>query len=160
MITLEEAKKNGLKIAGTEPYPDFVFSSKAYKADNVWFSNEIENLFNESLHLKNYSNETIKHITYIYLIYPPLWGGVNWPERKYFKRKEKKFFIDIRFPDYERFCKANKQEAMQIMAEQTLRGTKKYLSKVKDFAYEEFYADLLTLFKNEGLVGDIVIENE
>ena len=72
--------------------------------------------------------------------------------KKYFKRKEKTFFIDIRFPDYQRFCNADKKEALQIMAEQTIRGTKKYLSKVKKFAYTKFYTDLVSLFKNEGLL--------
>ena len=156
MITVEEAKKQGLLIAGMEQDPNFVISSKsAPEAEkNINITLELEELLNNRLQLKNYTN-IIHNYTIICLILPPYNGqGVDWKERKYFKRKEKKFFIDIRFPEYERFCNASKQEALQIMAEQTLRGTKKYLSKVKDFDFDKFYTDLVTLFKNKKLINN------
>ncbi len=152
MISLEEAKKIGIKIVGTEPNPDFVVGSKSGSEaiKNIVRTNEIQDLLNEKLEIRNYSNNIIKHFTYICLIIPTYNGlGVDWQERKYFKRKEKKFFIDIKFPDYEKFCKTNKKEALKIMAEQTLRGTKKYLSKVKGFDFERFYNDLEQVFINE-----------
>ncbi len=65
----------------------------------------------------------------------------NHPERKYYKRSQKHFFIDIRFPDYEAFCNADEKTALRIMLEQTIRGAEKYLSKVKGFEFERFYSD-------------------
>ena len=158
MITVEEAKKRFAKgefVAGMRPATNFTIGVKTDRGSkkNVYFITEINKLLNSKLDIKNYSSNLINYYTTTFLIYPHYNGkGVNWQERKYFKRKEKKFFIDVRFPDYERFCNADKKEALQIMAEQTLRGTKKYLSKVKGFEFEKFYNDMKQLFIKEGII--------
>ncbi len=155
MITVEEALKQGIEIIGAEKtQPNFVVSSKAYikVAHNSKHSIEIQDTFNKNLAIEKYSNKNIKQLIITYLVYPEIWDGVERKEKSFFKRKERKFFIDIRFPDYQRFCDATKQEAMKIMAEQTLRGTEKFLSKVKDFDYHKFYADLKELFEKEGIL--------
>jgi len=146
ILTLEEAKAQGIKIAGTEPYSEFVVSTKAYNTKNSDFALDIQYLLNKTLNLSEYSTELIKYLTIIFLIFPNDWQGVNWTERKYYKKSEKKFYIDIKFPDYEKFCNATKQEALKIMTEQTLRGTEKFLSKVKGFQFEKFYGDLEKVF--------------
>jgi hypothetical protein len=159
MITVEEARKRfaqGEFVAGMEPLSDFSFTARVDRGaeKNMYFVTEINKLLNSNLNLGDYSSNLIKHFTITFLIYPAFEGeGVNWQERKYFKRKEKTFFIDIRFPNYEQFRKADKQKALQIMAEQTLRGTKKFLPKVEDFDSEKFYSDLVTLFKSKGFIN-------
>lgn len=153
MITLEEAKKRGILAQFSEPDPDFVISAKSDKEvrHNIMQMLKIRDLLNENLSISNYSS-ALKNLTFIYLIMPPNNDGVNWKERKYYKRSEQKYFIDICFSDYDRFCKAKPQEALKLMATETLRGAKKFLSGVKDFNFERFYADVEDLFKEQGWV--------
>ena len=146
MITLEEAKAQGLVIVGTEAYPDFVISSKAYKATNAKFARTIQKLLNDKLKIKNYNLEIINHLTITFLIYPKDWGGVNWQERKYFSRKEKYFYMDLRISDYEGFCAANSTEAIEMLRVEILRGIEKFLTKVKGFDAKQLYKDIETVF--------------
>ena len=139
----------GVIPVGMKEKPDFVIGSKTdmYSYKNVRATDEIQNLLNNNLKICDYSENSIKRLTYIYLLLPPYDGkGVNWQEKKYFSRNENHFIINIRFPDYEKFCNATKQEALKIMTEQTLRGTEKFLSKVKGFQFEKFYGDLEKVF--------------
>ncbi len=156
MITLEEAKKRGILAEFSKPDPDFVISSKSDldAENNIMEMLKLKELLNKNLSISNYSND-IKNLTLIYLVLQPKHNGVNWKEHKYYKRKEQKYFIDISFPEYERFCKASKQEALKIMAEQTIRGTKKYLSKEKNFDYETFYNDLINLLRKKNIINEI-----
>ena len=157
MITIEEAKKQGLKLVGTTPYPDFVIGSKsAIEAEkNIIFTQNIKQVLNSNLKISQYSKKTIKYLTFIYLVFPLDENkGVNWSERSYFKQESNHFIIELKFPDYPKFCQATEKKALQIMAEQTLRGTKKYLSKLDDFNFEKFYADLSELFKKQDWIKE------
>jgi hypothetical protein len=144
MITLEEAKAQGLVIAGTEPYPDFVVGSKAYKTTNSKFARLIQNELNKKFKIVNYCLE-IKHLTIIFLIYPEDWNGVNWQERKYFARKEKHFYMDLKITDYNAFCNANQAQALDMLQYELLRGIDTYLSKVKGFDAKRLSNDVIKL---------------
>ncbi len=156
MITVEEAKKRGIWAKFTASTPDFVITAKSESEvrGNIMQMTKLNDLLNNNLSISKYSNE-LKNIIITYLVLQPDNNGVNWKERKYYKRKEQKYFIDISFPEYERFCKASKQEALKIMAEQTIRGTKKYLSKEKNFDYETFYNDLINLLRKKNIINEI-----
>jgi len=149
MISYQEAIEKGLKIVGMEPPSEFVVSSRSYKLSLkiIPLVNKLQELFNQKLQLANYSNNVINRISFIFIILNDDPQNTNHPERKYFKRSEKHFFIDIRFPDYEAFCNADEQTALKIMAEQTLRGAKKFLPKVKGFDFDRFYRDLTEVLK-------------
>jgi hypothetical protein len=86
------------------------------------------------------------------IILPNNWSGVEYKEQKYFKPRSKSLFLDLKAIDYDKFTTATKQEALKIMATETLRGVKKFLSGVKDFNFERFYADVEGLFKQQGWV--------
>ncbi len=155
IISVEEALKQGVEnIAGAQPRPDFVFSSRIDSGSkkNIWFSSVLEDLINKNLSIQNYSEKYIQSLSFIFVVFPDADNGVDWKERKSYTRARKILKLEIKLPDYQRFCDATKQEAMKIMAEQTLRGTEKFLSKVKDFDYHKFYADLKELFEKEGIL--------
>ena len=78
--------------------------------------------------------------------------GIPRKDGKHFNRKRKHLYIDILFPDFEKFKNATKTEALQIMAEQTLRGTKKYLPTVKGFEADKFCNDMEQLFVKKQLI--------
>ena len=157
MISVEEAKKQNIKIAGTEAKNSFIISliSGRDASKNMFQTIEIEVLLNKYINITDYSNQLIENLT-LTLIAPYDGKGVNWKERKYFKRKSKSFMIDLEFQHYNSFCKATKREAIEILAFETLRGTKKYLQKVKGFDFESFYFDLKSLFLKE----NIIVEKE
>jgi len=152
MITVEEAKvlyQSGVYVAGIEPQPEFSLSSKTDKlsTNNTLEIKNIERRINNKLKLSEYvSKEQISNLFFTFIILSNDNKGVEWKERKYYNRSRKYFYIDIKFPDYEKFCNATKQEALKIMTEQTLRGTEKFLSKVKGFQFEKFYGDLEKVF--------------
>ncbi len=152
-MTVEEAKANGVWAKFSEPDPDFVISAKSDLAaeNNIMEMLKMRDLMNDNLILSNYS-KVLKNLTLIYIVIKPDHKGVDWKERKYYKRSEQKFFIDIRFPEYDRFCNATKEEALQIMAEQTIRGTEKFLSKEKNFDYPKFYNDFTHLLRKENII--------
>jgi len=152
MTTLEKIEKQDFPFVGSEPQPEFIVSSKAYRASNASFSLKIQDLLNENLSISNYSVSKIKHLSFIFIILPTDWDGVQRPERKYYKNKERKFYVDLHISNYQQFIDAKPQEALKIMASETLRGAKKFLSGVKDFNFERFYADLESLFKQQGWV--------
>jgi len=156
MITVEEAKKRGIWAKFTAPTPDFIVTAKSDSVvrDNIMQMTKLNDLLNNNFSISNYSNE-LKNLTLTYLVIKPQHNGVNWKERKYYKRSEQKFFIDISFPDYEKFCNATKTEALKIMAEQTLRGTEKYLSKEKFFDYHAFYNDFTSLLRKKNIIDEI-----
>ncbi len=156
MITVEEAKKRGIWAKFTAPTPDFILTAKSDSEveGNIMQMSKFNDLLNSNLSIAKYSGE-FKNLIITYLVLQPNSKGVNWKERKYYKRSEQKYCIDISFPDYEGFCKASKKEALQIMAEQTIRGTKKYLSKEKNFDYEAFYNDLTNLLRNKNILVDV-----
>ena len=154
MFSIEQLKNQEIPIAGMGIRPDFVFTSRTDddSDNNIWYSDEIQGLFNEKLKLKNYSKEKVQHLTYIFVVHPQIHSGVYWNERKSYSRTDKILRLEIKFPDYERFCRAEKAEVLQIMAEQTLRGSQLFLSKEKDFDFPKFYADLSELFRKQGWV--------
>jgi len=126
--------------------PEFVICIQHYKGGkNVELDNVLQPMVNEKLKINNYSKVSVKRLFFTLLLYPTVWNGAAHPERKYYKRSEKHFYIDVRFPDYEAFCKADEKTALKIMAEQTQRGAEKFLSKVKDFDYQQFSVDLKEL---------------
>ncbi len=152
MITYQQAFEQGL-ISDFTSDPDFVISSKSDMGaeNNILEMLKLKDLLNTSLSVTKYSSD-IDNITLTYLLLSPDNKGVNWQERKYYRRSEKKYYIDIRFPDYEKFCTATKDEALSMMAQQTIRATDKYLSKEKFFKYNEFKNDLVDVFKRNGLI--------
>jgi len=152
MITYQQAFEQGL-ISDFTSDPDFVISSKSDMGAeiNILEMLKLKDLLNTSLSVTKYSSD-IDNITLTYLLLSPDNKGVNWQERKYYRRSEKKYYIDIRFPDYEKFCTATKDEALSMMAQQTIRATDKYLSKEKFFKYNEFKNDLVDVFKRNGLI--------
>jgi len=151
MITLDEMKAQGLKFAGQENKPDFILSSRtdtlSYK--NIRFYDEMQDKMNRFLQIKNYSFATYKHLTFIFIILKQVRSGVNWEECRAFDKKNNHLRIEIKLSDYERFCVATREEALKILAQETLRGIEKFLSKVKDFDYHKFYFDVQELFKKE-----------
>jgi len=155
MITVEEAKKlhkEGVFVAGMQKQSSFTVTAKVdrFVGENRFLLSKISNLLNSKLQIKNYNSDIIQSITITLLMYKAYNGqGVNWQERKYFKRSEKHFFIDIRISDYDRFCNATREEALKILAQETLRGIEKFLTKVKDFDFPKFYADVKELFEKE-----------
>jgi len=147
MITLEEAKAQGLVIAGTEPYPDFVISSKAdkFSLTNAWFDIKIQNAINNKLKINDYGI-VLNHLTVTFLLLSPYDGlGVNWQERKYFARKEKHFYMDLKITDYNAFCNANQAQALDMLQYELLRGIDTYLSKVKGFDTKRLSNDVVKL---------------
>jgi len=154
MITLEEAQKQGLTIAGRGTKPAFIVSSVADRgADkNISITNDIEDLLNEQLCITNYSDGKVEHLTITYIILPSVSVGAKWQERTYYKQNNKNFYIDLRFAEYETFCKADEKTALKIMAEQTLRGTQKYLPSIKGFESQKFIEDLEKLFYENKLI--------
>ena len=139
----------GVIPAGMKEKPDFVIGSKvdSESLKNIVFAKEIEKLLNEKLSIKNYTDVSkIKHCYFTFLILPKNETSEDWNEGKSFSKSRKIQYIDIKFPDYEKFCNATKPEALKIMTEQTLRGTEKFLSKVKGFQFEKFYGDLEKVF--------------
>jgi len=156
MITVEEAKKRGIWAKFTAPTPDFIITAKSDREvrDNIMQMTKLNDLLNNNLSISKYSDE-LKNLVITYLVLQQDNKGVNWKERKYYKRSEQRYFIDISFPDYDRFCKASKKEALEIMAEQTIRGTKKYLSQEKNFNYETFYNDLTNLLRKNNIINHI-----
>jgi len=152
--TVEEAIELGLEIAGTQVRPDFVFSSRSDmgSSKNSWCINDCEYLLNNYFKIARYSKEKIKSLTYIFILLPPDHKGVDWKERKKYSRNNKILRLEIKFPEYERFCRADKPEVLRIMAEQTLRGSQVFLPKEKDFDFPKFYADLSALFKKQGWI--------
>ncbi len=154
MLSLDEVKKLGLPIAGMGQKPDFTISTIADQGADKHIDsvNQIEELVNKQLRLKNYTQNGIGHLTLTYIILPSNWQGVNWKEGKSFKRKEKSFAISLHVPDYDKFCNTTKPEALKILAEQALCGVKKYPPVVKDFDNSKFYSDLEALFKSNGWV--------
>ena len=156
MITVEEAKKRGIWAKFSAPTPDFIITAKSESEvrDNIIQMTKLNDLLNSNLSISNYSDE-LKNLIITYLVLKPDSKGVDWKERKYYKKKEQKYCIDISFPDYEKFCKASKEEALKIMAEQTIRGTKKYLSKEKNFNYEAFYNDFTNLLRKKQIINEI-----
>jgi len=149
MITVEQAQKLGINVIGSEPQPKFIVGARLTfdSQINAQLRFKLKDLLDQKLQLANYSNNVINRISFIFIILNDDPQNTNHPERKYFKRSEKHFFIDIRFPDYEAFCKTDEQTALKIMAEQTLRGAKKFLPKVKGFDFDRFYRDLTEVLK-------------
>ena len=154
MITLEEMKAQGLQFAGQSEKPSFIISSRTDKTSfkQMSVARNMEALLNTNLNIEKYSSNRFKHITLIYNVLNPTNKGVDWDERKYYLKKEKQLRIEIKFSDYEKFIASNKQEALRIMAEETIRGTDKFLHNEKDFDHERFRTDLLDLFRKEGIL--------
>jgi len=153
-MTKEEALKSGFEIAGMGPESSFVISMiSGREADkNMFLTIDIQNLLNENLKLSNYTNGAIENIT-ITALAPYDGKGVNWLERKFFKRKQKKLFIDMVFDKYKQFCEADSKKALQLIAEQTILATEKYMPKIKEINYETFHNDLIKLFSNKNIIN-------
>jgi len=134
--------------------PDFVISARTDNGSNknIWSLTDLKKTLNTSLKIDCYSKEKVKHLTFIFNVLPSDHKGVEWKERKSYSRADKILRLEIKFPEYERFCRADKPEVLRIMAEQTLRGSQVFLSKEKDFDFPKFYADLTNLFKKQGWI--------
>jgi len=91
--------------------------------------------------LQKYTN-LYNHLFITFLIYPENNKGVDWQERKHYKRKEKHLFLDIKVDEYQEFCNADKETSLQILKRNLLRGVKKFLENQKDFNFIDFYTDL------------------
>ncbi len=74
------------------------------------------------------------------------------PDKKFWRWKAKNFDMYMNVPDYEAFCKADKNGAKKIVAELYLKAIEKYLSKQKDFKHKLFYKDTKELFEKEGIL--------
>jgi len=140
MITVQEAQKLGINVVGGEQITDFIFGATlTFKSGvNAQYRNRIDELINSKLAIKNYS-KVLKHLTFVLII---LDDTTLHPEQKICSRIHKHLYLYVRFPDYEAFCNADEKTALKIMAQQTLRGAEKFLSKVKDFDYQHFSVDL------------------
>ncbi len=121
---------------------------------NMFLTIDIENVLNKNLNLNDYTNGSIENIT-ITAISPYNGNGVNWKERKLYKRKQKKLIIDIVFEKYEQFCEANKKEALELLAKQTIHATEKYMPKIKEIDYEAFHKDLIEILHIENIINKI-----
>jgi len=150
----EDEKLEDFDWIGKKKSSDFILTSKATieAQKNILYSKVLENKVNNGLQLSVYHTVEVNHLIFTYLVYPNNWKSLNQGDRKYFARKDKRFYIDILFPDFERFCNADKDEALRIMAEQTLRGAALFLPKVKGFDFTKFYSDLSQLFRENGLI--------
>lgn len=151
-----EEQYTDMNFVGTQSEPEFVIGSRAVAnaQKNIKYADDIQESMNKNLHLKEYINDKIRQIQFIYLLYPHDWLSGAKKERKYYSRKDKIFYIDISFPDFDEFCRADEIQAKKIMLEQTLRAIEKYLPKVKEFNYTKFYSDLIELFKEQKLIAD------
>jgi len=155
MITLEEAKilhDSGVYVAGMQKLPDFSISTKTdrFSSENTTDVKQIEALLNNNLRLSTYiAAEKVTNLFYTYIVIPPHGKGVNWKERKYYSSKRKFLYIDIRFPDYKEFCEVDKDKALRIMAFETLRATREYLPKIKEFDFQKYYNDLSALLEKQ-----------
>ncbi len=152
-IPIKEAIKKGIPIVGQGEKSEFVISSMIYieAKNNSLQADYIKNLLNKCLKIKDYSCK-LKQLTVTFIIYPEDWNGINRKEQWYYNNKKTNLFVDIKIVNYQQFIEATPQEALKIMATETLRGVKKFLSGVKDFNFERFYADLESLFKQHGWV--------
>jgi len=155
-MTKEEALKSGIKIAGMGQENPFVISMVSDKnaQRNIFAIDAMQDLLNSELYLTDYTNGAIENIT-ITSLRPYDGKGVNWLERKLFKRKQKKLIIDIVFDKYHQFCEADRKEALQLIAEQTIIATEKYLPKIKEINYEAFHNDLISMLRKENIINDI-----
>lgn len=155
MLTEEEVLVQGFKIMGTGQESPFVISSNFDRRarNNVRKIDELQDIFNNSLDLEKYAFNKIENIT-ITLMRPYEGKGVNWLERKLFKRKQKKLIIDVIFDKYKDFCNADKQKALSLLAEQILKAVENYMPKIKELDYNAFHSDLTELFRKEKLIGN------
>ena len=153
-MTKEELLKKGYTIAGAEPESSFVISivSDRDAEQNVNAIDTMQDLLNSSLNLSNYTKGAIENIT-ITSLRPYDGRGVNWKERKLFKRKQKKLIIDTIFNKYKQFCEADKKEALRLIAEQTINATEKYMPKIKEINYSAFHNDLINLLRKENIIN-------
>jgi len=152
-IPIEEAIKKGIPIVGQGKKSEFIVSSMTYieAKNNSLQADYIKNRLNKSLRITDYTNR-LKQLTITFVIYPEAWNGVNRKEQMYYDNEKTNLFLDLKIVNYSHFIAATKQEALSIMATEILRGVAKFLSNVKDFKYELFYADLERLFKEHQLI--------
>ncbi len=108
-------------------------------------------ILNMNLSLSDYSG-TFERLIITFLIFEHNDLGVRRDERKYHKRSERKFFMDIKVADYEAFREADALGALAILARETLRGVAKFLSKEKHFDHEKFLRDLEGIFRSERIL--------
>jgi len=159
MITIEEAKKRfeqGEFVAGMTPVPDFVISARTDNGsgDKIFIIKQLENLLNSNLHLKRYTDTQINNLIITFIVLLPYDGkGVDWKEKKVFNRKRKEFYLELSINNYNEFCNSEKDEALRMIATETIHGVEKYLSETKEIDYKQFHKDLVKLFMNNGLVN-------
>ncbi len=61
---------------------------------------------------------------------------------------------DIQYAyNYNEFCNSDKDEALRMIATETIHGVEKHLSKTKEINYEQFHNDLVKLFRRERLMN-------
>jgi len=145
-------EKQDIQFVGMQPKSNFVFSAMHYRAEkNIYNTTFFNYLLNNNLLIHKYSVDKIKYLTFTFLIFPIDYKGVKREERKYFKRTEKHFFMDIEIP-YQAFCDSDSKTALQILANNTLRCITKFLESFKNFDYQLFYKDVKNLFENEKII--------
>ncbi len=151
MIHIENESESEIPVIGQLPKSEFIITAVSDKGSskNIFSLVKIREYLNKNLKLIDYT-EVYKHLTLVYIVVSPdLKSTLTWQERKYIKRQEKTFLLNIKFPCYEIFCNSTEQKTLQIMAEQTLRGIEKFLCHEKQFNFIQFYQDVKTLFTQQ-----------
>ena len=120
-------------------FTDISWHEVAHKVADPYAT--LSELLNKSLKIKEYG--TI--LDYIFLIFIVDNATVH-RARKYYSAKNNYLSVRRRL-DYEKFVKANDQEALEIMALSFLDVIKQFPKwKIKDFDWERLYADAQKLF--------------
>jgi len=140
--------EKNIVFVGTQAQPDFVFGTRAVQEaqKNLKLAEDLQFLLNKYLKINLYSDNEIEHLHYIFVLYPQNWIEYSKTQTKYYSRKNKTLYIDVILPDYDEFCNADKTRVINILAEQTLIATEKYLSKIKKFDYLKYFDDLKQVF--------------
>ena len=142
MITLEKMQKSGISFVSNNNKIQFSVSIQTmFNVKNSNLDIVFNKLLNSKLILNNYTT-AINQIFITFLIYPNDNKGVDWKERKYYKRSEKHLFIDIKVNEYEDFCNAEPLLAKELLKTHLLRAVKKFLQTQKDFNFPLFLKDL------------------
>jgi len=151
IYTVEEAIKQGIDIAGRGNKSQFIISSRGdkYSRANLFYTKDLKQIFNKNFSINDYFKNKIKHLAIVFIVLKKPNSGASWQERKYYNNEENELVIELKLSDYDRFCNATREEALKILAQETLRGIEKFLTKVTDFDFPKFYVDVKELFEKE-----------
>ncbi len=120
-------------------------SGELVEFDKIWASNYIEDVLNENLSIKNYSE-----VDTLYLIYVAAEQNLKNPTKDSVTYSKRSNMLHMVLNlDYQSFVKANKEEAIEHLTMTYLYGIEKYLSTRKDFNYKDFYSDVERVFATD-----------